>query len=298
MVQLRGTRASFAFRHFAFCIWHCMRTRYGVSPWIDTFPCTRRPDHPRLRGEHTADVVIVGGGLTGCATAYACAAAGMRPLVIEADRIGLGSAGRSAGLLLPDPGVFFRDIVSAHGLRAAQADLRGLPEGGVRRRGHAAATEHPLRSPVAATTCWWRFAMARRSFAASMMRALAPVLDARWMTGQSARASLGARRGGGDEARVGRLVRSLSGVSRTGVRGAITRRQLSSSVHQSRRSAVGRKQVDDHRRWRRRPGRDGDRHDRHGDRGVQAAAPPLQVSRDVSRADRAAACVDAETVWR
>jgi glycine/D-amino acid oxidase-like deaminating enzyme len=102
-----------------------MRTRYGVSPWIDNLPSTRRPDHPRLRGEHKADVVIVGGGLTGCATAYACAAAGMRPLVIEADRLALGSAGRSAGLLLPDPGVSFRDIVSAHGLRAARRIFEG-----------------------------------------------------------------------------------------------------------------------------------------------------------------------------
>ena len=102
-----------------------MRTRYGISPWIDTFPSKRRPDHPRLRGEHTADVVIVGGGLTGCATAYACAAAGVRPLVIEADRLGSGSAGRSAGLLLPDPGVFFRETVSAHGLRAARRIFEG-----------------------------------------------------------------------------------------------------------------------------------------------------------------------------
>ena len=102
-----------------------MRTRYGVSPWIDTFPTTRRPDHPRLRGEHTADVVIVGGGLTGCATAFACASAGLRPLVIEGDRLGSGSAGRSAGLLLPDPGVSFRDIVSAHGLRAARKVFEG-----------------------------------------------------------------------------------------------------------------------------------------------------------------------------
>jgi len=102
-----------------------MRTRYGVSPWIDNFPSTRRPDHPRLRGEHTADVVIVGGGLTGCATAFACASAGLRPLVIEGDRLGSGSAGRSAGLLLPDPGVSFRDIVSAHGLRAARKVFEG-----------------------------------------------------------------------------------------------------------------------------------------------------------------------------
>ena len=53
-----------------------MRTRYGISPWIDIFPRSRRPDHPRLRGELTSEVAIIGGGLTGCATAYACAVAG------------------------------------------------------------------------------------------------------------------------------------------------------------------------------------------------------------------------------
>jgi len=97
-----------------------MPTRYGESPWIFEFPRTRRPDFPRLRGEHTCDVVIVGGGLTGCATAYACAMAGLRTVVIEADRVGQGSAGRSAGLLLADPGPLFRDVVRSHGLRAAR----------------------------------------------------------------------------------------------------------------------------------------------------------------------------------
>ena len=97
-----------------------MPTRYGESPWIFEFPRTRRPDFPRLRGEHTCDVVIVGGGLTGCATAYTCAMAGLRPIVIEADRVGQGSAGRSAGLLLADPGPLFREVVSSHGLRAAR----------------------------------------------------------------------------------------------------------------------------------------------------------------------------------
>ena len=97
-----------------------MRTRYGVSPWIDFFPKSRVPDLPRLRGAHTADVVIVGGGLTGCATAYACALAGLKTIVIEADRIGRGSAGRSAGLLLPEPGPAFRAVEQAHGLRTAR----------------------------------------------------------------------------------------------------------------------------------------------------------------------------------
>ena len=97
-----------------------MRTRYGLSPWIELTPTSRVPDYSRLRGAHTTDVVIVGGGLTGCATAYACALAGVKTIVIEADRVGRGSAGRSAGLLLPDPGPAFRDIEQAHGLRAAR----------------------------------------------------------------------------------------------------------------------------------------------------------------------------------
>jgi len=97
-----------------------MRTRYGTSPWIDLFPKSRRPNLPRLRGEHHTDVVIVGGGLTGCAAAYACAAAGLRPILLEADRLGQGGTGRSAGVLLSDPGPAFRDIAKAHGLRAAR----------------------------------------------------------------------------------------------------------------------------------------------------------------------------------
>jgi glycine/D-amino acid oxidase-like deaminating enzyme len=97
-----------------------MKTRYGVSPWIHQFPATRRPDYPRFRGELTADVVIMGGGLTGCATAQACAAAGMKVLLLERDRIGHGSTGRGAGLLLPDPGPSFRAVSAAIGLRAAR----------------------------------------------------------------------------------------------------------------------------------------------------------------------------------
>ena len=97
-----------------------MRTRYGISPWIDLAPKSRVPDYSRLQGAQTADVVIVGGGLTGCATAYACALAGIKAIVIEAERVGRGSAGRSAGLLLPDPGPAFRDVEQAHGVRAAR----------------------------------------------------------------------------------------------------------------------------------------------------------------------------------
>lgn len=96
------------------------RTRYGVSPWIHNVPDSRRPDFPRARGEMAADVVIVGTGLTGCLTAYACAAAGLRTVVLDASRVGQGATGRSTGLLLPDPGPSFRAIAQLHGLRDAR----------------------------------------------------------------------------------------------------------------------------------------------------------------------------------
>jgi glycine/D-amino acid oxidase-like deaminating enzyme len=97
------------------------KTRYGDSPWIRGFPDSRRPKHPRLRGDYNCDAVIIGAGLTGAATAFACASARLKTFVIDADRIGYGSAGRSIGLLLPEPGPAFRDVVQAHGLRAGRA---------------------------------------------------------------------------------------------------------------------------------------------------------------------------------
>lgn len=100
-----------------------MKTRYGLSPWIDSFPDTRRPSFEPFRGDKTTDVVIVGGGLTGCATAQALAAAGRKPLLLEAARIGQGSGGRSTGLLLSEPGVPFRDLVQRHGLRSTRIVL-------------------------------------------------------------------------------------------------------------------------------------------------------------------------------
>jgi len=126
-----------------------MRTRYGASPWVDTFPRSRRPDFPRLRGEHTAEVAIIGGGLTGCTTAYACAVAGLNPILIEADRLGQGSAGRGAGLLVAEPGPAFRDVAKAHGLRAARRIFEGWRRASI----DAAALIRRLGIPCSLEAC-------------------------------------------------------------------------------------------------------------------------------------------------
>jgi gamma-glutamylputrescine oxidase len=89
------------------------RTKYGVSPWVDQFPTSRRLDLPRFRATAASPVpvVIVGGGLAGCCTAYALAAAGVKVVLLEATRIASGGAGRGPGVLVDE----------RHGRRAARA---------------------------------------------------------------------------------------------------------------------------------------------------------------------------------
>jgi glycine/D-amino acid oxidase-like deaminating enzyme len=96
------------------------RTKYGVAPWLG--PAKQgKPTYPVLAGTLDVHAAIVGGGLTGAAIAYACAAAGVRVALLEAGRIGQGPSGRSAGLILQSPAQAFVDMERAHGRRAARA---------------------------------------------------------------------------------------------------------------------------------------------------------------------------------
>jgi glycine/D-amino acid oxidase-like deaminating enzyme len=83
------------------------------------------PSYPRHRGHLEADVVIVGGGATGCATAQAFAAQGIKVVLIEGDRLGRGSSGSSQGWLADDPGVAFLALEQALGRRAARQAWQG-----------------------------------------------------------------------------------------------------------------------------------------------------------------------------
>ena len=61
-------------------------TKYERSPWIDRFPRSRVPALPRQRGPLKSDVVIIGGGLTGCTTAYAIAVARVKVVLVDGFR--------------------------------------------------------------------------------------------------------------------------------------------------------------------------------------------------------------------
>src|SRR5712691_8666446 len=98
--------------------------RYGRAPWGDRFPASRVPSYPRIRKPSTTDVVIIGGGLTGCATAYAFASAGISVVLLEADRIGRGSTSLAAGWISGDPGVPFAEAENLLGVRAARGGFQ------------------------------------------------------------------------------------------------------------------------------------------------------------------------------
>ena len=93
---------------------------YGRAPFLDRFPSSRVPSYPRHKGPLTSEVVVVGGGLTGCAVAYAFAAAGIQVTLVEADRVGRGSTGAVAGWISEDPGVSFVEVEKLIGVRAAR----------------------------------------------------------------------------------------------------------------------------------------------------------------------------------
>ena len=96
------------------------KVRYGIPHWLAQFHQKRRPTYPCHRGHIETDVVVVGGGFTGCATAYAFAEAGIRVALFESNQIGQGSTGASTAMLMQEPDVEFQELMHRYGLRAAR----------------------------------------------------------------------------------------------------------------------------------------------------------------------------------
>jgi gamma-glutamylputrescine oxidase len=161
-------------------------TAYGTSYWLDRVG--RRPaPATRLSGELEADVVIVGGGLTGCLAACLFARAGVPVVLLEAERIG-DRAALDAGWLLETPGPDFVALQAALGLkdarRAFEASRKAALEVAafLRRLGPKLAPE-PRESLVIAATAEEAAALERERAAR-----VAAGLDATWLPARRAAA--------------------------------------------------------------------------------------------------------------
>jgi glycine/D-amino acid oxidase-like deaminating enzyme len=93
---------------------------YGSRYWAERTADNRRRSYPTFRGSHTADAVVIGGGLTGATAAYVLANAGMSVMLLEAERLADGSTAGGLGAILPQPDAMFRAVEAVAGRRVAR----------------------------------------------------------------------------------------------------------------------------------------------------------------------------------
>lgn len=99
---------------------------YGQSYWAPTKPRSTRGK--AASGALTADVVVIGGGFTGCAAAYTLAQAGVDVVLLEANQLATGATEGSLGCVLPLPDASLLEVEAAAGKRPARvafSELRG-----------------------------------------------------------------------------------------------------------------------------------------------------------------------------
>jgi glycine/D-amino acid oxidase-like deaminating enzyme len=98
-----------------------MDLRTGLPVWLETDPDVV---FPPLDAATDADVVVVGGGVTGALVAYRLLEAGIRPVVLDRRQPGRGSTVASTALLLYEPDTPLAELERRLGApRAAQAYL-------------------------------------------------------------------------------------------------------------------------------------------------------------------------------
>ena len=121
------------------------RTTGSGSYWH----ATATPPVPNDPLPASDDVVVLGGGLLGCWTAYWLARAGVSVTLVERDVIGWGATGRNGGFLGSGTAVGYLDAIERYGHDAAR-DLWRLTEDGQTLAGEVIAEEGidcDLRSP-------------------------------------------------------------------------------------------------------------------------------------------------------
>src|SRR5687768_6409549 len=95
----------------------------SLSLWIDTTPST---NHPSLKDELTADVAIVGGGITGITAAYLLAKAGKSVVLVDKGRIAMSETGHTTAHIIEATDADYRDLIKDHGVDGALRNTEAI----------------------------------------------------------------------------------------------------------------------------------------------------------------------------
>ncbi len=97
----------------------------NTSYWLDRH---NEKHYPALDHDLHIHTLIIGGGLTGLATAYECSAHTKQIVVVEADQVGFGSSGRNTGKVTFQHGAIYHKIIKTHSQEAAVAYYQAQKE--------------------------------------------------------------------------------------------------------------------------------------------------------------------------
>lgn len=87
------------------------------SVWLAT---ADMPTFPALPGDLSVDVAVVGGGITGLTTALLLQRDGARVALLEGDRIGVGTTGRTTGKITSQHTLTYARLIDQHGEHKAR----------------------------------------------------------------------------------------------------------------------------------------------------------------------------------
>lgn len=99
------------------------------SLWLANRDGTRTPPDPLTEADRTADIAVVGAGITGLVTAVLLARAGKKVLVLEAFAAGAGATGHTTAKISLLQGTKMSKILGKHGPKTAKQYVEGNREG-------------------------------------------------------------------------------------------------------------------------------------------------------------------------
>ncbi|MFD0589553.1 FAD-dependent oxidoreductase [Paenibacillus sp. GCM10027627] len=91
---------------------------YPESPWIASMESM--PSFPKLSGDVSVDVAVIGGGISGITTAYLLAQAGLKVALLEAGKLLHGTTGHTTAKITAQHDLVYDELIRQEGMEKAQ----------------------------------------------------------------------------------------------------------------------------------------------------------------------------------